>query len=223
MRSVVGRQCVRAAAVFLVVGLAGCATAAQREVQQAGTVTREALAQFKGCMAAVWAKPDYASLLPHSPAPGAGQPTMAQLTDETVPTVEEAHLLAARFDDDGPCKKSLLASLSTARPDLVPILANAYSKGAEIIAQLVERKITWAASMRQAAANESDVRTQIAAADQQWLAGLRAENHAELARRQAAGEALMQWSQQQQMINAINRPVVTNCDVYGATASCVSH
>jgi hypothetical protein len=69
----------------------------------------------------------------------------------------------------------------------------------------------------------NNLRKQTAAADQQWIANLKAENQEELAQRQAAAAALLQWSQQQQVINAINRPVVTNCNRFGATVNCTSY
>ena len=212
----------RVAVVMLLLVVAGCATAAQRQAQQAGVASREAVAQLKSCLSAVWSKPEYASLVPHNPDMDTGQHTMVQLTDESVPSAEEARLEAARFDENSGCRKQFLASLSLARPDLVPILANGYSRGAAIVVELVERKITWGEAARRETEAASDVRSQVATADQRWLVDLRAENQAELARRQAAAEALMQWSQQQQMINAINRPVVTNCSGWGGSVNCVS-
>jgi len=203
--------------------LAACATAAQRQAQQASTMTREAATQLKSCISAVVDKPEYAALLPHTPDLDSGQHTMAQLTNETVPSVQDARLFAARFDEVNPCRKRFLSALAAVRPDLVPILADGYAKGDAVAALLVERKITWAESAKRAEENTNSLRKQLAAADQQWIAELKAENQAELAQRQAAAAALMQWSQQQQMINAINRPVTTNCNRFGSTVNCTSY
>ena len=44
-----------------------------------------------------------------------------------------------------------------------------------------------------------------------------------LARRQAAAQAIAQWAQTQQVINAMNRPVTTNCTNLGSgIVNCVS-
>jgi hypothetical protein len=205
----------------LIVG--GCATAAQRQAQQAGVATREAAAQSKACIAAVIAKPEYAPLAAHTPDPTTGQLTMAQLTDESLISPAQAKLFGARHDDLNPCKAHLLNSLSTARPDIVPILASEYAKGTALAVQLVERKITWGEWGRQGQAISSDTRQQLAAADRQWSAELKASHQAELAEREAAADALLQWSAQQQMINAINRPVVTNCNRFGSSVNCTTY
>jgi hypothetical protein len=135
------RQLVTGFSLLMALSLAGCATAAQRQAQQSSASTREAAAQFKACGAAIIAKPEYAALLRHYPE--AGQPTMAQLTDETFISPEEATLFAARHDELNPCKTHLLSALAAARPDLVPIFADLFSNGVAVSVQLVERKITW--------------------------------------------------------------------------------
>jgi hypothetical protein len=148
---------------------------------------------------------------------------MAQLTNESFISPEEAKLFGARYDENTGCRTSLLRALSTARPDLVPIIAGMYAKGAALVVRLIERKDTWGESARQSEAVLSDEREKIAAADHQWIAELNAANQAEMAQRQAAAAALLQWSAQQQMINAATRPVVTNCSRFGSSVNCTSY
>jgi hypothetical protein len=69
----------------------------------------------------------------------------------------------------------------------------------------------------------ADLKTKIAETDRQYVAGLEASHDAELARRQTAANALMQWSQQQQLINAATRPVTTNCTRFGSSVNCTSY
>jgi hypothetical protein len=159
---------------------------------------------------------------------------MTQLTDERLAAPDEARLFGARYDEGNPCKARLLHALAAPRPDLVPILADNYAKGSAIAVELVERKITWGEFARRVQALSTDFRQKTAAADRQLVADLNASSQAEMAQRQAAGAALMQWSAQQQMINAINRPVVpvyqmpvqqpmrlqTNCTTIGNITSC---
>jgi hypothetical protein len=214
-----GYSCV----VLLALAVVGCGTAAQRQAQQSGAATREAIAQFKACSRAVRDKPEYASLLVHSSDLETGQPSMAQLTDETIPSEQDARLFAERFDEAGPCRGHLLTAISAARPDLVPVLADGMTQGSAIAVLVVEQKITWAEAARRTQALSSALRQNIAAADRQWIGDLNASNQAEMAQRQAAGAALMQWSQQQQLINAATRPVVTNCNRFGSSVNCTSY
>jgi hypothetical protein len=126
------------------VAFAGCTTGAQRQAQQTGVATREASAQFKTCTAAVISKPEYTSLLPHTPDLESGQPTMAQLTDETLPSTAEAKLFASRHDEINPCKSRFLSTLSTVRPDIAVVFADSFTAGTSLSVELVEQKITWA-------------------------------------------------------------------------------
>jgi hypothetical protein len=57
---------------------------------------------------------------------------------------------------------------------------------------------------------------------QRITGGLEQQHEAELARRQAALDALARWAQTQQVINAMNRPVITNCMNLGTMTNCVS-
>lgn len=203
--------------------LAGCATAAQRQAQQSGAAFREAAAENKACVAAHRARPEYGALLPHQPDLDTGQYTMAQLTDETRPTPMEAKSLASGYDEITICRTHFLNSLSSSRPDIVPILAATYTKGAETTVLLVQRKITWGEASRRGQERLSDLRQKLATADRQWIADLNASHQAEMAQRQAAADALMQLSAQQQMINAMNRPRQTNCYGFGNSVNCTSY
>jgi hypothetical protein len=218
--------------LLAVSALVGCATAAQRQAKQIVAGQQEAVAQNKACLAAVLAKPEYAPLLPHTPNLETGQHTMAQLTDETIPSAEDARLVAASFDEANSCFGRFLTALSTVRPDLVPIFADAKAKATAASVLLVERKITWAEGARRGEENVNDLRRQIEAANQRLSAQLNASSQAEMAQRQAAAAAIMQWSAQQQMINAMNRPVIvapapaapvyTTCNQLGSFVNCTS-
>ena len=179
--------------------LTGCATAAQRQPQQAGAAIGETPAQFRACLTAVITKPEYASLLPHTPDLTTGLST-AQLTDETFMSPEGARLLIARHREVSSCQTYCLNALLPVRPDMVPILADEYTKETALSVQLVERKITWGEGARQGQAVMSDLAKLIVAADRQWFV-----------QRQAAGAALMRWSAQEQlaqqrMIDAMSHP-----------------
>ena len=110
-------------------------------------------------------------------------------------------------------------SLHAWRPDFNRLF---YKVNRDVVS-IVQRKITWAEGARRSQALSSEYRQNAAAADRQWQANLTASHNAELARRQTAGAALLQWSAQQQMINAANRPVMTNCSRFGNSVNCTSY
>jgi hypothetical protein len=194
--------------------VAGCATGAQRQAQQSAVGAQEAAAQFKACWAPIIVKPEYTPLLPHNPDPETSQPTMVQLTDERLPSQEEAKLWAARHDEMASCRMAFARYLYSVRPDLAAVFTDGWIKGDAIAVDLVERKITWGEGARRTQGALNEFQQKLTATNRQWIADVNASNQAEIAQRQAAAAAMMQWSAQQQqslaqqqMINAMNRPV----------------
>jgi hypothetical protein len=209
----------------VLLSLAGCAmpTGAQRQVQQVGLSLREGAAQLKACIRTIQNKPEYALLLPHTLDPDVTQPTMAMLTDERLPSPDEARLWAARHDEMSICRDQAQQVLSSVRPGAASIVAASRAASDVLGVQLVERKITWAEFARRGQGLNAETKLQLAAADREWMADRNAEHRDELARRERAANALMQWSLGQQMINSGNRPVITNCNGFGNSLNCVSH
>jgi uncharacterized protein YukE len=156
---------------------------------------------------------------------------MAELTDERPATPQEARLFAERHDAVARCATAFLNAASTVRPDIVPAFAEMMTASNVNAVAIVERQITWGELARRGQANLTQLKTNLAAADQRWLGELKQEHQAELAQRQAAAAALSQWAQQQQMINAMNQPVLvaparhiqTNCTRMGAFANCTTY
>jgi clan AA aspartic protease (TIGR02281 family) len=86
----------------------------------------------------------------------AGQRRKTELTDETIPSLEEARLLAAELAATIPCHKGFIDAWMAIRPDVVPIMANGFQRLVAARELLIERKITWAEAARreQAIGNE---------------------------------------------------------------------
>lgn len=165
--------------------LAGCSTAAQ-QAHQPGEAAQEAWEHFKACAKPVIDKPEYATLQGRTLDLDTMQPTMAQLTDETIPSEQDARLFAARFDEVNPCREYLLREVSITRPDLLPILADQFAQSGAIAVLVVERTITWADAARRSQSLWSDIRQQITAADLQWIGDLNPFHQPTMAQRQAA-------------------------------------
>lgn len=193
------------AAAASMLSLAGCAgmgpgaTGAQREVSAAGATLQAAQAQFRTCRQEVRDRPEFALLRPYLSDPMTGQYSMAQMTNERRPTAQEVAALASYADAVNGCVRTQLAELQSVRLDLAAIVSNEQAANSQVVAQLVERRITWSEFAKQSQRIISEGAAQIAAANQQWLAREKAENQAELNRRNAL---IMQFMQNQQAINA---------------------
>jgi hypothetical protein len=150
---------------------AGCATPAQHQVGYTGATIRQAVADGRACAASVYAK--YPSL--YTPDLSTGELPMAQMTDDTRPTPDEARLLAARRNDILPCRKRALDKIATARSDITSILARSWASDDQITALLIERKVTWAGAAREEQKVTAETRARLLAADREWTARMNAE------------------------------------------------
>lgn len=149
--------------------------------------------------------------------------TTAQLSDETLPTPEEARLIGAWQDELGSCRSQFQTALLLVRPDFVQALTeiDAEIRNTAILAS--ERKLSWGEIARREAALSDSFNTKFLALNQQLDARLNAQNQIEVQNRERAAAILLQYGLQQQMINAANRPVITNCTGGFGTVNCVSH
>jgi hypothetical protein len=186
--------------------LAGCSTAAHRQAQQPGWAAQEAWAEFKACVKSVMDQSEYAALLVHTLDLDTMQPTITQLTDETVPSERDARLFEARFDDTNRCREGLLTDIAIPRPDLAPILADEFTQAGAIGVLVVEREVTWAEAARRSQMLSGDLRQRITAAELQWIADLNPFHQADMAQLQAAAAQ----SEQQERIKEATRPAVAN-------------
>ena len=105
---------------------------------------------------------------------------------------------------------------------MVPILTKEFAGADDDTIAFVQRKLSWGERVRRARDRALAMQTELQAEEQRIIAGLERSHEAELARLQRALDALAQWAQTQQVINAMNRPVVTNSSRVGSFKNCVS-
>ena len=86
-----------------------------------------------------------------------------------------------------------------------------------------ERKLSWGDRVRRTRDRYLALQAELQTEERQIVAGLERSHEAELTRRQAAADAMARWAQTQQVINAMNRPVFTNCTGTGSMVNCISH
>jgi hypothetical protein len=206
----------------IALGLAGCATNAQRQAQQIAQNWQTTASELQACTSEVYNAPESEPLRRHLPY-NVLNATLEQLTDSAKASDDEIKAIYAQNPKLQECRNSALHSLSTTTPTVVPILIDGYQKNDQIVIDLVQKKITWGEANQRAKALAVQMQKQLTDASQQIEANLERSNAAELAQRQAASNALARYLQTQQMINALNRPVTTNCMGTGYTVNCTTY
>ena len=151
-----------------------------------------------------------------------GQPTMTQLGDDHYATKEEAKLLAAFLDETDTCKRPNIEKIASVAHSVGLILTDGVIEIDELALQVIKHQITWGQGSHNLQTTNSATQKKILAVLQELDRELNASNQAELAQRQQALDALAQWSQQQ-MINAFNRPITTNCSQMGRFTNCTTY
>ena len=208
--------------IFICMLLAGCATQAQRQFQTMKTGNEANAAQLKECSAAVYNSADYAPLRPHLPA-SLSDATLQQLSDSSLANPEEVHAVYVTHPQAQQCRKVFLTNLARTEPSLVPIFTASYNQADDDLLALIQRKLSWGDYLRHGRDRVAQLQAKAQAEDQRVVGELKQENQAELAQRQRAAEALAQWAQTQELINAANRPVITNCNAFGNSVNCMTH
>jgi hypothetical protein len=190
-----------------------CSTAAQRKEQAIRENGHLASATLNRCIRALYDSADYAPLRAHIPAPPS-QTTLEQLADPAFATDDEIKALFAVHPKANACRQQELDQLMQQTPTFVPILASAFGRGEDALLGLIQKQTTWGAYMRQLKAIVSE--------GKRIDANLAQSHEAELARRQAAANAIAQFVQTAAEITALSRPVVTTCNAYGNSATCIT-
>jgi hypothetical protein len=202
--------------------LVGCATQAQRQFQAIKTSNQKYAEELKTCVANVHNSLEYAPLRDHLPL-NASDVTLQQMSDNTFATPTEVQAIFATHPLLQACRKAVLSGLAQSEPSLVPILIASYKKGEDDLLALTQQKMTWGDYVRRARDRSTETQAALLAEDRSVVSGLQQEHQAEIAQRQRAAEALSAWAQTQQMINAANRPITTNCNAFGSMVNCVTH
>jgi len=99
--------------------LIGCATAAQRQYQAMATGNTAILAQAKNCTMEVYNSPDAAVVRSHSPV-DAREATLAQLSDQSLPSRPEIAAVLVLHPRIHACRKAILDGLLNTTPSVIP-------------------------------------------------------------------------------------------------------
>jgi len=203
----------RAMIASIVVMLAGCSpsppTTAQREYQAMVSNAQTAAQTFRSCSDAVYNSSQFAPIRAHYPE-SVVQATPQQLADQDYATGSEIKTILQAHPQFAACRTDYLNQLSQPTPTLATIETAAFAQMQNKLIGLIQKKLTWGQFLRQLQDITRQSSRQFSAEAQRIAAGLEQSNEAELARRQAAADAYLQYQQTQQIINNMNSSVNTN-------------
>jgi hypothetical protein len=209
-------------AVLLTIFLGGCETQAQRQFQAIRTGNQQSSARLETCTSAVFNSAENAPLRPHAPY-RITDLTLQQLSDVSLATAAEIQAIYVTHPKIQECRREFLDSMVHSEPSLVPIYTSLYAKQEDQLIALIQHKNAWGDYVRHVRDLVIEARAGTQAENRRVVTGLQQEHQTEMAQRQQAAEAFAAWAQTQQLINAANRPVITNCNGFGSSINCISH
>lgn len=211
--------------VIFCISMVSCQTTAQKttaSIVENFTLMRE---KETTCLNKIYSNPVYQPLRERIN----NNPTLTQLTDKELPTDEELRLIVTEHNERAVCRTVIIEGLMNSVPGLIPVFVQYYNTNDLILADLIERKINWGEGNKRLRASFLELQTQAISTVKQLERDLSVSHNNELAQRQAAYNSFRQWRQNQealrqnqQMIDSLNRPVITDCTRFGNTVNCRS-
>lgn len=213
-------------ALALALELGACATGAQREMARMGEAANADAPKVKACFAQATSSPEGQMMAAKL---GGDPPALTAQVNPQKASPEEVQQVLSYHQQLAPCRKMMLEGFSHINPALVPPVANSFARSDSNYAKLVTQKSTWGEFAIEASAIARDRQSEVSAIARTIDQGLAQSHNAEVSQRQAAAAALQNWSYQQQVlqqnqqaINAANRPRMTNCQYVGTYLNCTT-
>ncbi len=192
----------RVVALAVLVVLAGCATAAQRQYQAITATAQSAQQEMAVCLQAVYSSPEYDPLRKHIPL-DVRTATLEQLTDTNFATDAEIKAVLVLHPRTQECRTAFFNKVANVVPTMVPLYTEVMTKSEDSLIDLVQRKQSWGDHIRRVRDISAATQAKITAEAQRITSGLNQEHQAELAQRQAALNALVQYYATSQMVTAM--------------------
>jgi hypothetical protein len=218
------------ALVVALFAVGGCATGAQQQAARMNEAAQVMVADANAARARATALPSYQALKDKLPPLDGSPPSMALLTDTSRPNSEEVVALL-EFHRDGlsAWRAVMLQDFAKVHPAYAAVAAETYAAADQQYARLVRRETTWGEYATMSAQRTTALRGELTRVGQQIKSELANAHAYEIQQRQAAAAAFSQWAYQQQVlqqnqqaINAVNRPRMTNCQYVGTYLNCTT-
>jgi len=216
--------------IVIVFLLAGCATQAQIQYKQMSSNMDKTRNESDTCYYKAEASDAYQKI------------NRIYILDENDPKALKKMMInryASKEEKEGflelnaiitPCRGIALQGLSKVHPDFVTLYSKWYAENDGLIVQVLKGKITIGEAneiVNKWSAKRDGQYNDVSNGISRQLEGA---HQSEIENRKRAGAALQRWSfqqqqilQNQQMINAVNKPRTTNCSYIGNTVSCRSY
>jgi hypothetical protein len=209
-------------ALLLAAALVACQTATQQRATHMSEVIKQTVAQGKACAAQAYNSPQAAPIRARRPLDVADA-TLAQLNNTDHASPGEIKSLYAVHDMIQPCRNAAADELMTVTPTVVPILLDTYQESDRAVLSLINQQTTWGQYLQDEQREENITKARLIAEFKRIQSDLQQSYQAEMQQRAQAAQAMANYLQTQQAINAINRPSYTNCTSFGNTTNCLTH
>lgn len=209
-----------AAVITSVLALSGCMTSSQQRANHISEVWKATITEAKACSHAVFDAPESAPIRARRPF-DIRDATLQQLNDGSFASNDEIKAIYATYPKLQACRRSAVDALAPVTPTVVPIFSESFHADDENLLALVNRKQTWGQYIQKEQENLNVYGKELSAEIQRISTGLRQSYQAEVAQRQQAIQEFQTYLQNQQLINAVNRPAYTTCSTFGNTTNCV--
>jgi hypothetical protein len=216
--------------LLLIFGFLGCSTVAQEKAAYIGQNLATIIIKFDTCTHTVVNNPNYQGVVDRLGLKNLPHYTRAQLSDEGFANDEEFSSLIKYHNETAICRQQLIMDYMTVDPGAIPILTEYWQAYDCVLVDLITRKVTFGEANKKHAALLSAFILKVHAHYSQVVRDLAAAHDGDMQQRPSAFLALSQWFQQQQMlmqnqqlINAVDRPVITNCYRVGNSVQCTSY
>jgi hypothetical protein len=209
-------------AVALSLGVGGCATQAQRDYQLMATNQRATLQTYGACLSAARSSPEYGLIRRHIPA-DLNMVALEQLMDTQLVSEDERLAILAVHPREQACRASAMQQISATNAGMVAIITVASSQADSELIALLQKKLTWGEYVKRYKELNMTLSANLEQENARVISGLNLSHQAELNRRQAIANAIIQHAQNAQIIASMNRPVYTDCTRILNSVNCVSH
>ena len=162
--------------------------------------------------------------------PGGRNITLLHLADTTMPSDEDVKNIIAYHNDLSHCRARGIEDYMQIAPSVIPIVVPSYYASDLVTVELIQKKITYGEANKKKQAIYLELMSKLQVEIDRLNREFSASYQAQMAQQAAAFNVLSQWlyqqqilRQNQQLINAINRPVITDCSRFGNSINCTSY
>ena len=208
-----------------VIGLAGCATQAQRAMQDMNAKIEQTNRQYEKCGDESLKTPSVVRLTDKVIFDARDYDFRLLIIEEFASENDIADLLQL-YADYQPCRRQFLEGLGRAHPAFMSLMVKLYAESDENLLRLVKGELSFGEANKRGVDLYSRYLIRWNETGIAITKNLDVSHRYEIQQRQVAGAALRQWVYQQQLLNSLNqapRTTFTNCSFIGNQVHCTSY